>query len=171
MCFTIRGQLWFRKEILSGQAPSLPGTLKQGRLCLQEATRRFSFPLLGRQHHPMLPSLHCLILFRVRGAGSSASWNPPWACHSLQPWGGVHLSRRGRKPPKLLFQSQQPQWHLRIPQLCLLQFPPPDHILPRDSFRLPDLYGENYNSVENAYVGFASIGVAVGIGIGIDAWE
>jgi len=39
------------------------------------------------------------------------------------------------------------------------------------NFRFPDLYGENYNFVENAYVGFASIGVSVGIGIGIDAWE
>ena len=31
--------------------------------------------------------------------------------------------------------------------------------------------GKIWNSVENAYVGFVSIGVAVGIGIGIDAWE
>ena len=38
-------------------------------------------------------------------------------------------------------------------------------------FRLPEPYVENYNFVGNVYVGFASIGVGVAIGIGIDAWE
>ncbi len=33
------------------------------------------------------------------------------------------------------------------------------------------VYGGNYNYMENACVGFASIGVGVAIGIGIDAWE
>ena len=36
---------------------------------------------------------------------------------------------------------------------------------------IPDPYEKNYNYVENTYVGFASIGFGVAIGIGIDVWE
>ncbi len=41
----------------------------------------------------------------------------------------------------------------------------------RMKFRLLEPYRENYNLMENTYVGSVSIGVGVAVGIGIDAWE